>query len=102
MEVYVNDIATFLPNEPVDNTEIEDVLGKVKGNRSRVKNMVLKNNGIQKRYYAIDRKTGKLNYTNAGLAAEAVKRLKPYEGFKINDIQCLCSGTTIADVIAPG
>ena len=102
MEVYVNDIAAFLPNEPVDNNEIEDVLGKVQGNRSRIKNMVLKNNGIQKRYYAIDRKTGKLNYTNAALAAEAVKKLKPYDGFKINDIQCLCSGTTIADVIAPG
>ena len=102
MPVYINDVAAFLPNEPVGNEEIEDVLGKVHGNRSRIKSMVLKNNGIQKRYYAIDRKTGKLNYTNAGLTAEAVKRLKPYEGFSINDIECLCCGTTIADVIAPG
>jgi 3-oxoacyl-[acyl-carrier-protein] synthase-3 len=100
--VYINDIAAFLPNEPVGNEEIEDVLGKVHGNRSRIKSMVLKNNGIQKRYYAIDRKTGKLNYTNAQLTAEAIKKLKPYEGFSINEIQCLCCGTTIADLIAPG
>ena len=102
MPVYINDVSAFLPNEPVGNEEIEDVLGKVHGNRSRIKSMVLKNNGILKRYYAIDRKTGKLNYTNAQLSAEAVKRLKPYAGFSINDIQCLCCGTTIADVIAPG
>jgi len=48
---------------------------------SRIKNRILKNNGIEKRYYAIDRKTGELNYTNARLTAEAVRRLKPYEGF---------------------
>ncbi len=102
MPVYINDVSAFLPNEPVGNEEIEDILGKIHDNRSRMKSMVLKNNGILKRYYAIDRKTGKLNYTNAALTAEAVKRLKPYEGFSINDIQCLCCGTTIADVIAPG
>ncbi len=102
MPVYINDIAAFLPNEPVSNDEIEDVLGKINNNRSRIKSMVLKNNGIQKRYYSIDRKTGKLNYTNAQITAEAIKRLKPYESFSINDIQCLCCGTTIADVIAPG
>jgi 3-oxoacyl-[acyl-carrier-protein] synthase III len=102
MEVYINDIAAFLPNDPVTNEEIEDVLGKVRNIRSRVKSRVLKNNGIQKRYYAIDRKTGKLNYTNAGLTAEAVRRLKPYPGFSLDDIQCLCCGTSMPDVIAPG
>lgn len=102
MEVYINDIAAFLPNEPVNNDAIEDVLGKIHDIRSRVKSMVLKNNGIQTRHYAIDRKTGQLNYTNAQLTAEAVKRLKPYEGFSTNDIQCLSCGTSMADVIAPG
>jgi 3-oxoacyl-[acyl-carrier-protein] synthase-3 len=63
---------------------------------------VLKSNGIEKRYYAIDRKTGKLNYTNAQLTAEAVRRLKPYENFSVNDIQCLCCGTSMADLILPG
>ncbi len=102
MDVYINDIAAFLPNDPVTNDDIEDVLGKVHDIRSRVKSRVLKNNGIAARYYAIDRATGKLNYTNAQLTAEAVRRLKPYDAFSIADIECLCCGTSMADVIAPG
>ena len=102
MEVYINDIAAFLPNEPVNNDEIEQVLGKIHNIPSRVKNRVLKSNGIEKRYYSIDRKTGKLNYTNAQLTAEAIRLLKPYNNFSINDIQCLCCGTSMADLILPG
>ncbi|MFO7568968.1 MAG: beta-ketoacyl-ACP synthase III [Smithellaceae bacterium] len=102
MEVYINDIAAFLPNAPVTNDEIEDVLGKIHDNRSRVKSRVLKNNGIHTRHYAIDRETGGLNYTNAQLTAEAVRRLNPYKTFSIADIECLCCGTSMADVIAPG
>lgn len=101
MEVYINDIAVFLPNEPVSNDEIEQVLGKIHNIPSRIKNRVLKNNGIEKRYYAIDRKTGKLNYTNAQLTAEAIRHLKPYNNFSVKDIQCLCCGTSMADVILP-
>lgn len=102
MEVYINDIAAFLPNEAVANDEIEDVLGKIHNIRSRVKSRILKNNGIEKRYYSIDRKTGKLNYTNAQLTAEAIRRLQPFDDFSIDQIQCLCCGTTIADLICPG
>jgi len=102
MEVYINDIAAFLPNEPVTNDEIEQVLGTIHNIPSRVKNRILKNNGIQKRYYAIDRQTGELNYTNAQLAAEAIRRLKPHKGFSVNDIQCLCCGTSMPDVLLPG
>jgi 3-oxoacyl-[acyl-carrier-protein] synthase-3 len=102
MEVYINDIAAFLPNDPVTNDEIEIVLGAVHNIPSRIKNRILKNNGIEKRYYSIDRKTGELNYTNAQLTAEAVRRLRPYDDFSVNDIQCLCCGTSMADVILPG
>ncbi|ESP62913.1 3-oxoacyl-[acyl-carrier-protein] synthase III [Smithella sp. ME-1] len=102
MEVYINDIAAFLPNDPVTNDEIETVLGMVHNIPSQIKNKILKNNGIEKRYYSIDRKTGELNYTNAQLTAEAIRRLKPYDGFSVNDIQCLCCATSMADVILPG
>ena len=102
MDVYINDIAAFLPNEAVNNDEIEEVLGKIHNVRSRVKSRILKNNGIEKRYYAIDRKTGKLNYTNAQLAAEAIRKLQPFNGFSIDQIQCICCGTTIPDLICPG
>jgi 3-oxoacyl-[acyl-carrier-protein] synthase III len=102
MPVYINDVAAFLPNEPVDNEHIEEVLGRIHDIPSRVKSRILKNNGIQKRYYAIDRKTGKINFNNAQLTAEAIRLLKPTKDFSINQIQCLCCGTSIADVMAPG
>ena len=102
MEVYINDIAAFLPNEPVTNDQLEEVLGNIHNIPSRIKNRVLKSNGINTRYYAIDRKTGRINYTNAQLTAEAVRSLKPYDNFSINDIQCLCCGTSTPDLILPG
>lgn len=102
MTVYINDISAFLPNDPVTNDQIHDVIGLIHKLPSRTKNRILDNNKIEKRYYAIDPATGKLTHTNAQLTAEAVKRLSPYEGFTVNDIQCLCCGTSMADVIAPG
>ena len=44
MDVYINDLAIFLPNDPINNEEIENVLGKINNIRSRVKRIVLKNN----------------------------------------------------------
>jgi 3-oxoacyl-[acyl-carrier-protein] synthase-3 len=102
MSVYITDVAAFLPNQPVDNEAIESVLGKVNNIPSRTKNIVLRNNQIQQRYYAIDPDTGRLTHTNAQLTAEAVRRLRPYDGFKPEEIQCLCCGTTSPDLLFPG
>lgn len=102
MTVYINDISAFLPNDPVDNDHMQDNIGRIHNLPSRIKNRVLDNNKIEKRYYAIDPATGRLTHTNAQLTAEAVRRLKPYTGYTIDDIQCLCCGTTTPDLIAPG
>ncbi|MDA8126705.1 MAG: beta-ketoacyl-ACP synthase III [Deltaproteobacteria bacterium] len=102
MEVFINDVAAFLPNAPVDNDHIESVVGAIHGIPSRIKNRILKNNGITQRYYAIDPATGALTHTNAQLTAEAVRGLAPYPGFTPEAIECLCCGTTIADLLAPG
>ncbi|HVO66056.1 MAG TPA: beta-ketoacyl-ACP synthase III [Syntrophales bacterium] len=100
--VFINDVSAFLPNEPVDNEHIQDVIGKIHNLPSRMKNRILDNNKIEKRYYAIDPATAKLTHTNAQLTAEAVRKLRPYEGFTVSDIQCLCCGTSMADIIVPG
>ena len=102
MTVYINDISAFLPNDPVDNDHMQDIIGRIHNLPSRIKNRVLDNNKIEKRYYALDPATGRLTHTNAQLTAEAVRRLNPYTGYTIDDIQCLCCGTTTPDLIAPG
>ncbi len=102
MNVYINDITAFLPHDPVNNDEIEDVLGKINDIPSRTKRIMLRNNKIETRHYAIDRATGKLTHTNAQLAAEAVRKLNPYENFSLDDIECLSCGTTTPDLLFPG
>jgi 3-oxoacyl-[acyl-carrier-protein] synthase-3 len=102
MEVYINDVAVFLPNDPVDNDHIEEIVGRIHNLPSRIKRRILNNNKIEQRYYAIDPATGLLTHTNAQLTALAIRRLNPFPGFTPMEIQCLCCGTTTADLIAPG
>ncbi|MBA4389750.1 MAG: hypothetical protein C0399_02280 [Syntrophus sp. (in: bacteria)] len=100
--VYITDLAAFLPNKPVSNDEIDKILGVVEQIPTRTKKIILRNNDIQTRHYAIDPETGRTTHTNAQLAAEAIRGLKPYEGFSLNDIECLCCGTATPDQLMPG
>ncbi|MCG8549630.1 MAG: beta-ketoacyl-ACP synthase III [Desulfobacterales bacterium] len=100
--VYINDLSVFLPNQPVLNSQIEDVLGRINEIPSLTKKTMLANNKIEKRYYAIDPSTGKFTHNNAQLTARAVQKLLPYPGFTPGDIQVLSCGTTSPDVILPG
>lgn len=102
MNVFITDLAAFLPNDPVSNEQMEAVLGMVNQLPSRTRKLILRNNKIRTRYYAIDPQTGRTTHTNAQLAAEAVRRLAPYPGFSIDDIECLCCGTTQPDQLMPG
>lgn len=102
MEAYITDIAAFLPNEPVDNQNIEKVLGMVQQTPSRTRAIILRNNKIRERYYAIDPDNGKITHTNAQLTAEAIRRLQPYDRFSLDQIECLACGTSSPDQIMPG
>lgn len=102
MNAYITDIAAFLPNEPVDNQNIEKVLGMVHQTPSRTRAVILRNNKIRERYYAIEPATGRLTHTNAQLAAEAVRRLRPHDGFTLDQIECLACGTSSPDQLMPG
>ena len=99
-EVYINKMASFFPNEPVDNDNIENVLGMVDGNPSLVKRIVLKSNKIKTRYYAIDPLTNETTHSNAQLAAAAIKALEG-RGFDIHSAELLACGTTTPDQLLP-
>ncbi len=102
MDVYINDVAAFLPNDPISNDDIESVLGKLGNASSKIRRIVLKNNKIKTRHYAMDPETGCLTHSNARLTAEAIRKLSPYNGFNANDIQCLSCGTSTPDLLFPG
>jgi 3-oxoacyl-[acyl-carrier-protein] synthase-3 len=100
-EVFINDIASFLPNAPVANDAIEDVLGLIDGKKSRSRRIVLKNNGIKTRYYAIDPKTAQFTHNNAEMTAEAVRTLLKKSGISQENIETLTCGTSGPDQIQP-
>jgi 3-oxoacyl-[acyl-carrier-protein] synthase-3 len=98
-QVYINNIAKFLPNEPVSNEDMETILGLVNGKPSRSKNIVLRQNGIKNRYYVIDKK-GDITFSNADITANAIKNLEN-KNFSINDIEVLSCGTSLPDQLLP-
>ena len=101
-KAYITDIAGFLPNAPVGNDQIEQLLGMVGGKPSRSRRLTLRNNGIESRHYAIDPKTGRFTHSNAQLAAEAVRALWRKSGLKPEAMDVLCCGTSGPDQIKPG
>ena len=97
--VYINNVAVFLPNKPVSNEEMEDYIGLIAGKPSRVRSIVLKQNGIKTRYYGLD-KEHKITHSNAQLAKEAVLRL--FEEKTVpTDITLLACGTSTPDQLLP-
>ena len=95
-KAYITGTSAFLPNAPVDNEAIENVLGMIAGKPSRARRVVLRNNGIRERYYALDPATGQTTHTNAQLTAEAIRGLGENQ-----DIDCLVTGTSTPDQLMP-
>lgn len=98
---FINSIGKFLPGNSISNHEMEDYLGLVNDRPSKVKSRILKSNGIQQRYYALD-KNQKTTYLNSQMAAYAVKDALKKLDFPANEIDLLCAGTTWADLLVPG
>lgn len=96
-EVYITRTSSFMPLEPVGNDEMEAVLGMVGGRPSKARRIVLRNNGIQHRHYALDRITGKPVMSNAEMAANAVRALGD-----IGKVDCLAAATSRPDQMMPG
>ncbi len=97
---YITRSSVCLPNPPVENDQVETILGQVGERPSRARRVVQRNNGIRRRYYVIDPATGKPNYTNASLTAAAVRGLVA-DGFKLDDLACLVCGTSNPDQLMP-
>ena len=98
--VYITGTASFLPNAPVTNDQMERILGQLGDKPSRARPTVLRSNGIQTRHYCIDPVTLEPTHSNASLTASAV-RLLAEDGFDLNQLECLACGTSIADQLMP-
>ncbi len=98
-EVFITRAAKYLPGNPISNDEMEEYLGYVNNAPSKAKSLILRNNGIKTRYYALD-KNNNPTETNADITAKAVEKLFD-DDFTRNHIEVLSCGTTSADQIQP-
>jgi 3-oxoacyl-[acyl-carrier-protein] synthase-3 len=98
MNAFITSTSALLPGTPVSNDQLDDYLGKVHKVSAKTRRIILANNGIQTRYYALDPKTGKATYSNAQMTAEAVRRL----AIDTARIESLCCGTSTPDQLLPG
>ena len=98
-EVYITKAAKYLPNEAVSNDEMEDYLGLINDTASKARRIILRNNKITSRYYAVD-KTGKSTHNNAELTYNAIVQLFD-ENFTPQDLEVLSCGTSTPDVFLP-
>lgn len=97
-DVYITKLSSFLPNQPVSNDEMELFLGRVGGNPSRIRKIILNQNQIKQRYYAM--KEGAFTHSNAELMAEAINGLFD-DKFNARSIQLLSCGTSTPDQLMP-
>ena len=97
--VYITRFSAFLPNEPVENDEMEQYIGFVNNKSMIAKRLVLNKNGIKRRYYALD-KSGHVTHTNVEMAANAVKGLLD-DSFGLDKIDLLACGTASPEQIMP-
>lgn len=97
---YITRLASFLPNAPIANEQMETLLGQVGDRPSRARRTILRANGIKTRYYGIDPATGKHNFSNAKLAAEAIRQLAAGSDL-LQHLPSLSCGTSMPDQLMP-
>ena len=98
---FITHIGKYLPGPPIANDEMESYLGRVGDRPSRVKNRILKSNGIQQRHYALDQQQ-QTTISNSQMAAAAIRDALAQSGLNPRAIDLLACGTTWPDLLVPG
>ena len=99
-DVFITGTSCYFPNKPVSNEDMEDFLGLITGKHSRVKPVILKQNGIKQRYYALT-KEQKITHTNAEMAVNSILQLLKNSDISISEIELLSCATSSPDQMLP-
>ena len=71
-DVFINGLGAYLPGDPVANRDMEDHIGRVGGVPCKYKSLILRQNRIKTRHYALDR-AGAPTHSNCDMAARAIE-----------------------------
>ena len=106
--VTVVGTGSFLPNDPVPNSQLDDLLGRLDQAPSRVQKfiqnvgpVILERSGIEHRHFAIDPKTHKLTHTFVTMAEEAARRALESAQRDPNDVDLLLVACPSYDYSTP-
>ena len=99
--VYITAAGSFLPGPRIENDEMESYLGEICGKPSRLRERMLRQNGIHGRHYAIDREQH-TTYQNYELATNAVRAALNRAAAKPRDLGLLVAATSQGDLPIPG
>lgn len=99
--VYVQAAGYHLPGAPINNEEMDDYIAPINRISLRIKNKILAENGIQQRYYAIDKNTT-TTMTHARLAANAIEDCLQRANTTLDAVSLLAMGSTGSDALIPG
>lgn len=75
-------------------------MGLIAGKHSRVKPIILKQNGIKQRYYALTKKQ-EITHTNAEMAIRSIQRLLEHSAITNQEIELLTCATSSPDQMLP-
>ena len=95
-DVFITGTSCYFPNKPVSNEDMEEFLGLIAGKHSRVKPVILKQNGIKQRYYALTKRQ-EITHTNAEMAADSIRKLLQDSSVSESDIELLACATSSPD-----
>ena len=98
-EVYITKSGKYLPNTAISNDDMEHYLGLINDAASKARRIILRNNKITSRYYALD-KEGRSTHNNAELTKYAIDELYD-ESFTAKDMELLSCGTSTPDNFLP-
>ncbi|AYF98381.1 3-oxoacyl-[acyl-carrier-protein] synthase III C-terminal domain-containing protein [Protaetiibacter intestinalis] len=100
-QAYLTGFGSHLPGEPVDNDGIVARLGGDDPVTERIRRLILEQNGIRQRHYALD-EHGEPTALNEELAVKALQAAFADRGIGPSDIRMLATATTMGDVLVPG
>lgn len=99
--VYLTAAGSFFPGEPVSCEAMACRLGEIDALSARLGRMVLRQNRIDTRHYAIGA-DGQITHSNAQMAALAVRAALGRSQLSLADLDCLAAATTQGDLLVPG
>ena len=106
--VCVIGTGSFLPNDPVTNDRIDDVLGHLHEAPQRVQTFMknvgtrmLEHSGVEQRHFAVDPETHVLTHSVASLGEEAAKRALEMAGVQPSEVDLLIISSPTFDTGTP-